>query len=42
MVGAAIAGALIGVALRRNRTARTVAEPVDATTVVEPRGVMAG
>jgi len=36
MVGAAIVGAIIGVALRRNRTAQAVAEPVGLTTVVEP------
>jgi len=36
MVGAAIAGAIIGVALRRNRTAQAVAAPVGLTPVVEP------
>jgi len=41
MVGAAIAGAVIGVALRRDRAARAVAAPVDLTAVVEPCEVMA-
>ncbi len=36
MVGAAIVGAIIGVALRRNRTAPAVAEPVGLTAAVEP------
>ncbi len=41
MVGAAVAGAVIGVALRRDRAARAVAEPIGLTPVVEPCEVMA-
>ena len=41
MVGAAIAGAVIGVALRRNGAVRAVAEPVGSAAAVEPCEVMA-
>ncbi len=36
MVGAAIAGAVIGLTLRRNHAAQAVAEPVGLTAAVEP------